>query len=115
MTFLDKYSPALLSALRIITGLLFLEHGTAKLLHFPHVEMFDTLNIVSLIGLAGIIELVGGTLVTVGFFSRWAAFICSGMSAAAYFIGHAGRSFYPVLNGGDAAILFCFVFLYIEM
>jgi len=113
MSFLEKWQPQLLSALRIVAGLLFLEHGMSKLLHFPHVAMFDDLKIVSLMGLAGIIELVGGALVTVGLFTRYAAFIMSGEMAAAYFLYHAPKSFFPALNVGDAAILFCFVFLYI--
>lgn len=103
----------MLSVLRIISGLLFLEHGSAKLLHFPHVAMFDDLKLVSLLGFAGIIELVGGALVTIGLFTRYAAFIMSGEMAAAYFLYHARMGFYPVLNMGEPAILFCFVFLYI--
>lgn len=113
MGFLEKWQPQLLSALRIVAGVLFLEHGMSKLLHFPHVAMFDDLKIVSLLGLAGIIELVGGALVTIGLFTRYAAFIMSGEMAAAYFLYHAPKSFFPALNMGDAAILFCFVFLYI--
>jgi putative oxidoreductase len=113
MGFLDKWQPQLLSVLRIVTGLLFLEHGMAKLLHFPHVAMFDDLKIVSFLGLAGIIELVGGALVTIGLFTRYAAFIMSGEMAVGYFLFHARQGMFPVLNGGDAAILFCFVFLYI--
>lgn len=114
MGFLSGFSPQLLSALRIISGLLFLAHGTAKLLGFPATEMFATPpETGTLIWFAGVIELVGGALIALGLFTRPAAFICSGQMAFAYFIGHASQAFYPVQNGGDAAILFCFVFLYI--
>ncbi|MGD0192925.1 MAG: DoxX family protein [Rhizomicrobium sp.] len=113
MGFLGKWQPQLLSLLRIVSGLLFLEHGMSKLLHFPHVPMFDNVKLVSLLGLAGLIELVGGALVTIGLFTRYAAFIMSGEMAAAYFLYHAPQNFYPALNMGDAAILYCFVFLYI--
>jgi putative oxidoreductase len=113
MGFLARLQPQFLSLLRIVSGLLFLEHGMSKLVHFPHVAMFDNVKLVSLLGLAGLIELVGGALVTIGLFTRYAAFIMSGEMAAAYFFYHAPRSFYPALNMGDAAILFCFIFLYI--
>ena len=113
MGFLEKWQPQLLSVLRIVAGLLFLEHGMSKLLHFPHVAMFDDIKIVSLIGLAGIIELVGGALVTIGLFTRYAAFIMSGEMAFAYFMVHAKQNFFPLLNMGEGVILFCFIFLYI--
>ncbi|HEY2444382.1 MAG TPA: DoxX family protein [Rhizomicrobium sp.] len=113
MRFLAKWQPQLLSVLRIISGLLFLEHGSAKLLHFPHAAMFDDVKLLSLFGVAGIIELVGGALVTIGLFTRFAAFVMSGEMAVGYFLFHAKQGFFPVLNEGDAAILFCFVFLYI--
>ena len=113
MNFLSKYQPQLLSVLRIVAGLLFLEHGTSKLLHFPHVAMFD--HLIPLLIVAGVIELLGGLLLKLGFFTRIAAFVCSGEMAVAYWMMHVGGSgfFWPVLNGGEAAILFCFVFLYI--
>jgi putative oxidoreductase len=102
----------LLSVLRIVAGLLFLEHGTSKLLGFPHVAMFDHLS--PLLMAAGIIELVGGALIELGLFSRVAAFVASGETAVAYWIYHVPNGGpFPALNGGDAAILFCFVFLYI--
>lgn len=114
MGFLDRFSPQLLSALRIISGLLFIAHGTTKLFGFPPTEMFaQPPEMLSLMWFAGVIELVGGALIAIGLFTRPAAFICSGMMAAAYWMAHATQSFYPVQNGGDAAILFCFVFLYI--
>ena len=112
MSFLDKYAPALLSILRIIAGLLLLEHGCSKLLHFPYNPMFD--HIPPLIMAAGVIELVGGALIVLGLFSRIAAFIASGEMAAAYWMYHVPHGgLFPSLNEGDAAILFCFVFLYI--
>ena len=113
MTFLEKWQNQILALLRIVSGLLFLEHGTAKLFHFPHVPMFDNMKIASLVGVAGVIELVGGALVTIGLFSRFAAFIMSGEMAVAYWMVHFPHSPYPVLNEGEAAILFCFVFLYL--
>ena len=96
-----------------MTGLLFLEHGTAKLFGFPHDAMYDHLQLFSLIGLAGIIEAFGGLLVALGLFTRAAAFICSGEMALGYFMAHAPKSFFPVLNHGDAAILYCFIFFYL--
>lgn len=112
MTFLDRYSPQLLSVLRIVAGLLFLEHGTSKILGFPHVAMFDHLP--PLLFAAGIIELVGGILIVLGLFSRIAAFIGSGETAVAYWIYHVPHGGpFPALNGGDAAILFCFALLYL--
>lgn len=114
MGFLDRFSPQLLSALRIISGLLFMAHGTSKLLAFPPTEMFaQAPEMGSLIWFAGVIELVGGALIAIGLFTRPVAFVCSGQMAFAYFIGHAPQATFPVQNGGDAAILFCFVFLYI--
>jgi putative oxidoreductase len=112
MGFLDKWQPHLLSILRIISGLLFLEHGMTKILHFPHVAMFDNQLPPILTG-AGVIEIVAGVLLIVGFFSRWAAFIAAGEMAVAYFLWHARQGFFPVLNGGEPAILFCFLFLYL--
>lgn len=113
MTFLDKYQPQMLSVLRIVAGLLFFEHGCSKLLGFPHVAMFDHLP--PLLIAAGVIELVGGALITLGLFSRIAAFVASGEMAIAFWMVHVGRSgvIFPVLNEGDAAVLFCFVFLYL--
>ncbi len=100
------------AALRIMTGLLFLQHGTAKILKFPAVEMFA--NGVSGMALAaGILELVGGILIILGLFTRTTAFILSGMMAVAYFLAHAGSNFFPILNGGELAILFSFVFLWL--
>lgn len=108
---LQGYAPIALALLRIVTALLFIEHGTAKLLNFPASEMHPPLF--SLFGLAGVLEIVGGALVLLGFFTRIAAFLLSGQMAIAYWMAHAPQSFFPVNNGGDAAILFCFIFLYL--
>lgn len=114
MGFLDRFSPQLLSALRIMSALLFMAHGTAKLLNFPATEMFaQAPEMFSLMWFAGVIELIGGALLAIGLFTRPVAFLCSGQMAFAYFIGHASQATWPVQNGGDAAILYCFVFLYI--
>jgi putative oxidoreductase len=107
---LTSYSPYMLSITRIMSGLIFLEHGTAKLLGFPLSEMHPPA--MSLPWFAGVIELVCGVLLTVGFLTRPAAFLASGMCAFAYFIAHAPQNFFPMNNGGDAAILYCFLFLY---
>lgn len=106
------YASSLLSILRIFTGLNLLQHGTAKILGFPAVPMFANVQLGSLTGVAGLIELVGGILFTIGLFTRPVAFVLSGFTAVAYFMAHAGKSFYPVLNGGELAALYCFVFLY---
>jgi putative oxidoreductase len=108
----ETWGPRVLSILRFFAGLLFLEHGLAKLFGFPHVAHYDQLHLFSLLGLAGVIEIVGGALVCVGLYTRIAAFIMSGEMAVAYFMSHAPRSFFPLLNEGDAAILFCFIFFY---
>jgi putative oxidoreductase len=107
------FAPYLLSVLRIMTGLLFLQHPFAKFFGIPHVAAFDNLRLFSLVGLAGVIELVGSILIIAGFYTRTVAFILSGEMAVAYFMGHAPRDFYPLTNGGEPAVLFCFIFLYI--
>jgi putative oxidoreductase len=109
------WSDRMLSVLRIVTALLFLQHGLAKHFGFPHVASFDNLQVFSLIGLAGAIEIVGSVLLLVGLFTRPAAFILSGEMAVAYFMAHAARSFFPILNGGEVAVLYCFVFLYLAI
>jgi putative oxidoreductase len=106
------WSSRMLSVLRIMTGLLFLEHGTAKLLGFPESEGQPPVDLSTLGGWSGILELGGGALIVLGLFTRPVAFILSGMMAVAYFVVHAPNDFYPINNGGDAAILYCFVFLY---
>jgi putative oxidoreductase len=108
-----EWAPRFLSVLRIVVGLLFLEHGTAKLFGWPHMQMFDNLQTFQLVWFAGIIELVGGGLLAIGLFTRCVAFVMSGEMAVAYFMSHAPRSFLPLVNGGDGAILYCFIFFYI--
>lgn len=108
---LGTWSPRLLSVLRIVAALIFMLHGTQKILGFPDSPMHPPL--LSLFGVAGLIELVGGALLLVGLLTRPVAFLLSGEMAAAYFIAHAPKSLFPALNGGDAAILYCFVFLYL--
>jgi len=109
-TFLESvWAPRLLSILRIVAALIFMAHGTQKILGFPagaSPAMF------SLPWIAGVLELFGGALLALGLFVRPVAFVLSGLMACAYWIAHAPKSFFPVLNGGDAAILYCFVFLY---
>jgi len=102
----------MLSVLRIMTGLQFLEHGTQKLFAFPPRTGAGP-ELISLLGVQGVIEVVGGVLIVLGLFTRPVAFVLAGDMAAAYFISHAPVSFFPILNRGDAAILFCFVFLYL--
>ena len=110
---LSRWEPTARGVLRIITGLLFLAHGTQKFLGFPAGDMASTGWTFSHPGhYAGVVELIAGLLVTLGLFTRPAAFLASGTMAAAYFIGHAPQNFWPVNNMGDAAILYCFVFLY---
>ena len=112
MTFLAPYAPQLRSILRIMAGLLLLQHGTAKVLNFPASPMADV-PLSSMPGIAGIIELVTGVLLVIGLFSRPAAFVASGLTAVAYFMAHAPQGFYPLLNGGELAALYSFVFLYL--
>lgn len=110
----SSWSGPILSILRIITGLMFLMHGTAKLIQWPFVEMFkDGVPLASLFGIGGLIEIIGGILIVIGLFTRPTAFVLAGMMAVAYFMFHAPAGFYPILNGGELAILYCFVFLYL--
>ncbi len=104
-----SWSPRMLSVLRIVTGLLFLEHGTQKFFAFPGPGPALT----ALLTIQGLLELVGGVLILIGLFTRPVAFILAGDMAVAYFYAHAPRGFFPTLNGGQLAILFCFVFLYL--
>ncbi len=108
----DRYAPHVQGILRIVAALLFLQHGTAKLFGFPHVAMFDGLKIFSILGAGGVIELVGGVLLLLGLFTRPVAFLLSGEMAVAYFGFHAFQAFWPVLNKGELAALYCFVFLF---
>jgi putative oxidoreductase len=102
----------MLAVLRIMTALLFLAHGTQKLFGFP-ASPSPSPALFSLFGLAGTLEIVGGLLLVLGLFTRPVAFILSGEMAFAYFLSHFPKSFFPAQNGGDAAVLFCFVFLYL--
>jgi len=106
----SKYLPEMLSIARIVVGLLFLEHGSTKLLGFP-MPASGQPALMSLLGLQGVIELVGGALLAVGFLTRPVAFILAGDMAVAYFMAHWPKNLFPILNGGDAAILYCFIFL----
>lgn len=110
--FFAAWTPRLLSVLRIMAGLLFLQHGTAKLLGFPYIEMMAGIPLFSLFGIGGLLELVGGVLLVLGLFTRPVAFVLSGEMAVAYFVAHAGSSFFPIINQGELAALYCFVFLY---
>jgi putative oxidoreductase len=109
---LSRYAPIALAVLRIVAGLLFMEHGTQKLFGFPAGEHAGV-AVGSLPWIAGLLELVLGALIALGLFTRPAAFIASGEMAVAYWMAHAPQNFFPINNGGDAAILYCFVFLYL--
>jgi putative oxidoreductase len=110
---LSKFQPAALSLFRFITGLLLFQYGVAKIFKFPEGTPFQKVELFSLIGAAGTIELILGALLMIGLFSRIAAFILSGEMAFAYFIGHFPRGFFPLINNGTGAILFCFACLYL--
>jgi len=112
MQFLRPYTPQIRSILRIMTGLLILQHGTSKYLNFPIGPMNNAAP-TTMSGAAGLFELIGGVLIVLGLFTRPVAFILSGMTAVAYFYVHAQRGFFPLLNGGELAALYCFVFLYL--
>jgi putative oxidoreductase len=108
----QRFAPHAQGLLRIAAALLFMQHGTAKLFGVPHVAMFDNLQLFSLLGAAGILELVGGALVLIGLFTRPVAFILSGQMAVAYVFFHAGQDVWPLINKGELAALYCFVFLF---
>ena len=112
MARLGAWAPFALGLLRIMAGLLFVEHGMGKLFHFPHIAIYDGITLASLPGVAGVMELAGGTLLTLGLSTRPVAFLLSGEMAVAYFLYHNPGSFYPLVNGGEPAILFCFIYLY---
>ena len=108
-----RFAPAMLSVLRIVAGLLFLEHGTGKLLGFPAgLPMIDKMP-TGLLYFTGTMELLGGALIVIGLFTRPAAFVLAGFMAAAYFMAHFPMSFFPAINFGEPAVLFCFIFLYL--
>lgn len=109
---LNRWQPRVLSLLRIVTAFLFMQHGAQKILGFPAPQRHP-FELFSLSGVAGILELFGGFLILIGLFTRPTAFVLSGLMAFAYFIAHAPQSFWPLTNGGESAVLFCFVFLYL--
>ncbi len=112
--FRRAWEPRMLSILRVMVGLLFMEHGLAKIFDFPPQPNHRAYVLLTLVpGLAGILEALGGLLITLGLYTRMVAFLLSGEMAFAYFMSHAPRGFFPLLNGGDAAILYCFVFFYL--
>ncbi|MCE0522959.1 MAG: DoxX family protein [Methylacidiphilales bacterium] len=111
----SAWSPHLLSILRIMSALLFLEHGTSKLLGVPASGMHWSFQATSLVGWSGIIEFIGGILLALGLFTRFTAFILSGEMAVAYFTVHAPGGFFPLANKGEIAVLYCFVFLYLAV
>jgi putative oxidoreductase len=111
---LAAWTPRALSVLRIIMGLMIIQHGMSKIIGFPAVAATANVQVLSLIGAAGLIELIGGALLILGLLTRPAAFIISGEMAFAYFMAHEPKSFYPLLNGGTLAIMFCFTCLYLS-
>jgi putative oxidoreductase len=112
--FLEQWRPRALAVLRIVTAYLFMAHGTAKLFGMPYVKMYDGLQLMSLPGVAGVLEVFGGALILIGLFTRPVAFVLCGFMAVAYFMAHASRGhvLLPLLNQGELAVLYCFVFLY---
>jgi len=108
----SRWAPKLLSVLRILTAFLFIAHGTAKFFAYPMSLGFEV-KLFSLIGLAGALEIVGGSLLLLGLFTRPVAFVLSGEMAFAYFMAHAQQGFWPLANKGELAVLYCFVFLYL--
>lgn len=109
---LDTWSPRLLSIMRIVTGFLFMQHGGQKIFGFPAPQR-NEFDLFSLTGVAGSLELIGGFLIVIGLFTRPTSFLLSGLMAFAYFIAHAPQGFWPILNRGELAALYCFVFLYL--
>jgi putative oxidoreductase len=115
--FFAAWRPRALAVFRIVTAYLFMTHGTAKLFGVPYQKMFDGLQLMSLSGVAGILEVVGGALLLIGLFTRPVAFVLCGFMAVAYFMAHAsqGNVLVPMLNRGELAVLYCFVFLYFSL
>jgi len=111
---LAAWRPRVLSVLRFIAGLLIIQHGLGKIIHFPALPAYANVEPMSLLGAAGFIELIGGALLILGLFTRLAAFILAGEMAFAYFIAHAPKDFLPLVNGGTLAILYCFTCLYLS-
>lgn len=113
MDFLAPHASKVLSLLRIVAGLMFVQHGTQKIFGFPQAAN-GPFELMSQMGVGGVLELVGGVLIVLGLFTRPVAFVLSGMMAVAYFQFHAASSLYPLVNGGELAALYCFVFLYLS-
>jgi putative oxidoreductase len=109
----ERWGSYLLSALRIAAGFLFMAHGTQKLFGWPTAEPRPGVDLLSIMGLAGVLETFGGLLLLLGLFTRPVAFVLAGEMAVAYFMAHAPRGFFPLLNKGEPAVLYCFVFLYL--
>lgn len=109
--YLGKFTSQIYALLRIVAGFMFLMHGTQKLFGWP--GQGDTVELVSLMGLAGIVEFVGGLLIMIGLFASIAAFIASGQMAVAFFMAHAPQHWNPLINEGEVAVLYCFLFLYV--
>ncbi len=112
-SFVTKWSPVVQSIMRIVMGILFMQHGAMKLFGFPIASEGGTVALFSLIGLAGILEFFGGLLILFGLFTKSVAFILSGLMAVAYFMAHASMSFWPAVNQGELAVVYCFVYLYL--
>ncbi len=113
----DHLVPYALAILRIVSGYTLILHGTTKHFHVPYIEMFANVPTFSLPGIAGFIELIAGLLLILGLFTRFAAFIASGMAAVGYFYAHApqGNALFPLMNGGETIVLYCFIFLFIAV
>jgi putative oxidoreductase len=116
-SFFETWAPRAQAALRMVVGFLYLQHGTAKLLHVPDVADFDQLPALSLVGFAGMLEIGGGLLILIGLFTRPVAFLLCGEMAVAYFMVHApqGHFLTPALNKGEEAVLYCFIFLFFSL
>ncbi len=114
-TFYTTWTPRILSVLRIITGFLFVAHGTQKLFNYPASPQNAPVALMSFMGLTGVLEFGGGLLILLGLFTRPTAFILSGMMAVAYFMAHASGGFLPLVNKGELAVLYCFVFLFLSV
>jgi putative oxidoreductase len=114
-SFTAAWSPRLLSVMRIMLAFLFMQHGGQKLFDFPVAKAGPAVEIFSLIGMAGVLELFGGLLLLLGLFTRSVAFVLSGLMAVAYFMAHAPKGLLPIVNHGELAVLYCFAFLYLAM
>src|SRR5262249_43137064 len=109
---LTRFAPQLLSVMRIMIGLLYLQHGTTKFLDLPHTQM-SGVSVASIPGVAGLFELIGSVLIVLGLFTQPVAFLLSGEMAVAYFLAHAPHSFFPLINMGELAVVYCFTFLFL--